>query len=55
MKRASEAFSKTHGEDWSGKLVAVPPELQEVAKAFASLQQERHEADLQQRPDLVPK
>jgi hypothetical protein len=45
MKEVSNAFSQTRWTDWSGQPVAVPPDLHDVARAFVSLQHERHEAD----------
>lgn len=45
MKDVSDAFSYSHWTDWSGKQQVVPHELRDVAGAFVSLQQERHEAD----------
>jgi hypothetical protein len=45
MKDISEVFSPPQWTDWTGQQVSVPNDLREVAKAFVSLQRERHEAD----------
>ncbi len=45
MKDVSQAFSQPQWTDWSGQQLSLPNELREVAKAFVSLQQERHDAD----------
>jgi hypothetical protein len=45
MKDISQLFSQPQWTDWTGQQVSVPNDLREVAKAFVSLQQERHVAD----------
>lgn len=45
MKEVSQTFSSSAWTNWNKQQVAVPDELREVAKAFVSLQQERHDAD----------
>ena len=45
MKETSVLFSQPHWSDWEGQSVSVPADLREVASAFISLQQARHDAD----------
>lgn len=45
MKRVCQAVSQSSWKGWSDPSPPVPPELKSVAKAFVSLQQDRHQAD----------
>ncbi len=45
MKNASTQFVKPTWQDWHGNDRPVPPALQQVARAFVDLQDERHTAD----------
>ena len=54
MKEVAQSFSQKEWTDWSGERVKVPVELREVAKAFVSLQQARHDADYNSRIIWAP-
>jgi hypothetical protein len=45
MDRASKAFQKSNWQGFDGKNVAIPQDLQKVARTFTDLQAERHQAD----------
>jgi uncharacterized protein (UPF0332 family) len=45
MKTSSIQFNNPNWKDWHDILQPVPPELQNVARAFIELQSERHTAD----------
>jgi uncharacterized protein (UPF0332 family) len=45
MREISEAVSKGSWKSWRTPQLSIPPELQDVAKAFINLQEARHLAD----------